>query len=250
MKHVKDLISSVSGKVNTQHKPSDRDALMREVFQKLYDSYGDAFAPMRRINGEPSDKRAARVRRSFDTWAGALSTLTDHQVRIGVTRCIREVPFGSKITPADITTRAHAEPQHLGFASVDDAFIECVKNANINEGDRVWSSGLVANAFTECTSWVWKRLSEKEQQAKFRQHYMYLLNVLIRSGDNDMAVPRALPAPEYSEADYHHHLVHALGEDRANEVIELSNQCTGMDDVLAIVRGTRHQDSETKEACS
>lgn len=224
---------------------------MREVFQTLYDSYGELFAPMRRINGEPKDKRAERIKRALTTWSGVLSTLSDQQVRIGVTRCIREVPFASKITPADITTRAHAEPQHLGFACVDDAFIECAKNRGVDESERVWSSGLVAHAFNECTTWVWTRLSEKEQRAKFKQHYMYLFNALINSGNQDMAIPKALSAPTVSlDKVRSYDMARMVGEDESRMIIDKANQATGMEDVRAMMRRHRQPNSKAKEVRS
>jgi hypothetical protein len=187
-----------------QRRQEESIQLIREAFGHMRNAYGEQFAPLRRQPKDSEEKYQARVHRSLDTWAAALAHLSPAEIRIGVTRCIREVKFGDRVTPADIVTRATLSPAELGLPDARVAFKECVRNMLLEEGERKWSSGVVYHAAQSVSGnpMDWKMQTEPALWSQFEHTYAMTCKRYMLGEEMAAPIARALTAkPEEKKTD-------------------------------------------------
>ena len=170
-------------------------ALMREAFQHMRNAYGDNFAPVKRRPKENDRDYEARVHRSLDTWAAALGHLSASEIRIGVTRCIREVRYGDRVTPADVVSRARLTPEEMGLPTPRDAFRESLANMLREQHERRWTSGVVhaAAAGVSAYSIDWRMQTEQALWQQFERAYDITCRRHMLGERMDAPTPKALP---------------------------------------------------------
>lgn len=161
------------------------------AFRLLHDAYGDSFAPTKLLPGEKKKDEGyrKRVKRVLTTWAAALGHLNEDQIRIGVTRCIREMPWGSRITPSDIVQRAQVVPEDIGLPEVNEAYDECLSNRRLAEERRRWSHGVVYAAFRSIDGWSWRTKPDAVLRKIFDHNYSARVRLAVQGKDFDVPIP-------------------------------------------------------------
>ena len=168
--------------------------MIREAFKHLNNAYGDKFAPLKRRAGENGAAYEKRVHETLDTWAGALGHLTPQEIKVGVVRCIREVRFAELITPADIVSRAHLEPEEMGLPSARAAYVEAARAMAAEPTQRQWGNAVVYAAARTIPANEWRTLPESAVWPQFERAYAIACRRYQVGEHLEVPVAKALPA--------------------------------------------------------